>query len=207
MLAPDGKTRLSRSGRSPHHAFGHRSDLTTELDELATKYRVRTKTPGVLPNFNSFSLALNIAAADQRVLVLQAGESKKASETLAAAAWSDLMVGRFHYDTETDASQWTGKIDGEKSKEGIFIIQPDPFGQKGNVLAQLPYDVSRKELAAALTKANETFATTTQKKTYPDHVSEGRRKGIFIEMPVEFGEDRDGDGKIDHRPERRRRNR
>ena len=207
MLAPDGKTRLTRSGRGPQHSFGHQSDLATELDELAKKYKAKKAGPGVLPDFNSFSLALNVASADQRVLVLQAGESKEAAETLSAVAWSDRMVGRFHYDTETDASKWTKIIEGEKSKEGIFIIHPDAFGQKGKVLAQLPHDVSRKDLAAALTKANETFAKTTEKKTYPNHVSEGRRKNIFITMPVEFGEDRDGDGKIDHRGGGRRRGR
>ncbi|MGC6427731.1 MAG: hypothetical protein ACON5H_12155 [Akkermansiaceae bacterium] len=205
MLAPDGQTRLTRSGRGPHHAFGHGSDLATELDEIAKKYRVREKSPGPAPDFNRFALALNVAAADQRVLVLQAGKSKKASETLSAAAWSDLMIGRFHYDVEINTSQWTEIIEGEKSQEGIMIIHPDPFGQKGKVLAQLPYDVSRKDLAAALTKANKTFTQTTEKKNYSNHVSEGRRKRIFITMPVEFGEDRDGDGKIDHRGARGRR--
>ena len=40
---------------------------------------------------------------------------------------------------------------------------------------------------------------STKKKIYSSHVVEGRRQGKRIEMAVPFGEDRDGDGKIDHR--------
>ena len=39
----------------------------------------------------------------------------------------------------------------------------------------------------------------TKKKVYSSHVVEGRKQGKRIEMAMPFGEDRDGDGKIDHR--------
>lgn len=153
-------------------------------------------------------MALNLASGDQRVLVLQAGENKKTTENLAAAAWSDLMIGRFHYDIETNPRKWTEVISKEKGNEGIFLINPDTYGQKGSVIKQLPLDASRKDIAKAMTGANEEFVKTTQKKNYSDHVQAGRRAGVHFEMPVEFGEDRDGDGIIDHRPGRgRKRNR
>lgn len=208
ILAPDGKERLTRSGRGPGQVFGRRTSLADELNEISAEYRAnKTKTPAALPDFGTFRMALNLASGDQRVLVLlagQAGENKKTSENLAAAAWSDLMIGRFHYDIETDPEKWTEVISKEKGKEGIFLINPDTYGQKGSVIQQLPLDASRKEIAKAMTVANEEFIKTTEKKNYSDHVRAGRRAGIHFEMPVEFGEDRDGDGKIDHRAGRRR---
>ncbi|MDA7514467.1 hypothetical protein N8513_00545 [bacterium] len=153
-----------------------------------------------MPDFGTFRMALNIASGDQRVLVLQAGENKEANANLSAAASSDLMIGRFHYDVEKDASKWSEVIEGEKSTEGIFLINPDQFGQKGSVIAQLPLSASRQEIAKAMQEANATYIETTEKKTYSEHVKAGRRAGVYFEMPVEFGEDRDGDGVIDHRP-------
>jgi len=206
ILAPDGKERLTRSGRGPGQIFGRRGNLSSELDKISEEYRVKkTKTPAEMPNFGTFRMALNIASGDQRVLVLQAGESKEASKNLSAAAWSSAMIGRFHYDLEKDAALWSKVIEGEKSTKGIIIINPDPFGQKGSVMAQLPLAASRQEIAKAMSEANATFAKTTAKKTYSEHVEAGRRAGVYFEMPVEFGEDRDGDGVIDHRPGKGRR--
>jgi len=152
-------------------------------------------------------MALNLASADQRVLVLQAGENEKTTENLAAVAWSDLMIGRFHYDLETDPKQWTHLITKEKGLQGIYLINPDPFGQKGTILAQLSLDASRQDITKAMKEANDIFMKTTEKKNYSEHVQAGRRAGVYFEMPVEFGEDRDGDGAIDHRPGKRRRGR
>ncbi|MDA7790257.1 hypothetical protein N8967_06000, partial [Akkermansiaceae bacterium] len=93
---------------------------------------------------------------------------------------------------------------GNKSKSGIQIIVPDTYGQKGRIIKSLPLETKAEKLKAALLKANETFVKTTEKKNYQNHVQEGRRKGVKWTMPMEFGEDRDGDGKIDHRAGRRR---
>ena len=208
ILSPSGKERLTRSGRGPGQVFGRRTSLADELNEISAEYRAKkTKTPAALPDFETFRMALNLASADQRVLVLQAGEDQETSANLAAAAWSDLMIGRFHYDLETDPEEWTEVISKEKGQEGIYLINPGIYGQKGTVIQQLPLDASRKDIAQAMTEANATFIKTTEKKNYSDHVRAGRRAGVYFEMPVEFGEDRDGDGEIDHRPGGRRRNR
>ena len=201
ILAPDGKEHLTRSGRGPGQVFGRRGDLASALDKISEKYRAKkTKSPAEMPNFGTFRMALNIASGDQRLLVLQAGESKEASKNLSAAASSSAMIGRFHYDLETDATKWSKGIEGEKATEGIVIINADTFGQKGRVMAQLPLDASRQEIAKAMNEANATYAKTTKKKVYSEHARAGRRAGVYFEMPVEFGEDRDGDGVIDHRP-------
>ncbi len=158
-----------------------------------------------MPDFGTFRMALNIASGDQRVLVLQAGENEKATENLSALASSGPLIGRFHYDLEKEASKWSEVITGEKSTKGILLINPSEFGQKGSVISQLPLNASRSEIAKAMQEANATFIKITEKKTYSEHVKAGRRAGIHFEMPVEFGEDRDGDGVIDKKPGRGRR--
>ena len=72
-------------------------------------------------------------------------------------------------------------------------------------MASLPIDSSTADIKKALLKANEDFVKTTDKKNYREHVQKGRRQGIEWSMPMEFGEDRDGDGVIDHRGGQRRR--
>ena len=80
-----------------------------------------------------------------------------------------------------------------------MIVSPDTYGQKGEVVKSVPLGAKLEDLKEALLKANEDYAKSTSPKNYGEHIRDGRRKGITWEMPVEYGEDRDGDGKIDHR--------
>ena len=48
-------------------------------------------------------------------------------------------------------------------------------------------------------RANTKFAASTKKKVYSTHVAKGEAAGIYFEGNVPYGEDRDGDGEIDHR--------
>jgi len=200
VLAPDGEKRLTRSGRGPHHVSREFSDIA----KIADNYRPRGKAADSrVPDFNSFKLALNVASADQRVLILIAGDTDQvtaAEKRLRALAWSEDVIGRFHYDFESDAEQWQGAISkAGTNQSGIYLIKPDTFGLEGEVLAKLALKVSPDQLKKAMAEANARFAKTTEKKVYSEHVSAGRRAGKKIVMPMEFGEDRDGDGKIDHR--------
>ena len=88
-----------------------------------------------------------------------------------------------------------------KSKSGsrIMIVAADAFGQKGEVIKSFPLNAKLSDLKDALLKANESYAKNTAKKNYGNHIQKGRRNGVTWEMPMEYGEDRYGDGKIDHR--------
>ncbi len=201
ILAPDGKTKLTRSGRSPNQSLG--GNLAASLDRIAEKYRSKGKAEeAAVPDFPNFRLGLNVASADQRVLVLITGsedELKTARKSLTAVSNDAEIIGRFHYDFEADASTWKEAISGEKSTSQIKIIIPDEFGQEGKVIKSLSLDTKSKELKKALLEVNETFTKTVEKKNYNTHVRKGRREGVKWTMPMEYGEDRDGDGKIDHR--------
>ena len=218
ILAPDGTTRLSRSGRSPSALFGRRGGraadpeqvvhaLKTFSAEFATKGSLSEAT---IQDFGSTRQAINVASGDQRLLLLTVAspsERGKLTTTLKAALNDDSLMGRFHHDfveKKGDAS-WADLIDGEKLLSGYFVIQADSFGMKGVVLADLPQSATSGELKSALKKANASFSKSEKRKVYGEHVTEGRRAGIYFENTIPYGEDRDGDGVIDQKRGRGRR--
>lgn len=77
VLAPDGETELSGTGRGPEQALsrcgqGKPGDdgVIEKLEEYASRYEVRGEPEEmVLQDFHSFRQALNVASADQRLLV------------------------------------------------------------------------------------------------------------------------------------------
>ena len=87
-----------------------------------------------------------------------------ARKSLPAVSNDPNIIGKFHYDFETDSKTWTGILSGSKSKSGIKIIFPDTYGQKGKIIKSLPLDIKADDLKEALLKANETFVKTTEKK-------------------------------------------
>lgn len=179
-----------------------RGNETKAMAEIAERYPVKfDPLKAVVQDFHSIGQALNVASADQRVLVLVAGpkeKTDKAQETLGPIIHHDDFVGRFHVDFDA-GDQWKKPIEGEKQSEGVLLIASGEFGLKGSVMKELPLDAAADEIRDALKQANSTFAKTTEKKVYAEHVSKGRREGIKYKNVVPYGEDRDGDGEIDQR--------
>jgi len=218
ILAPDGKTRLSRSGRSPSALFGRRGGSVGEpeavikkLKKMSSDYRVKdSMAEATLQDFHTTRQAINVASGDQRLLVLTvAGDDERSStvETLQTVLNDSDVVSRFHHDfveSQSDAS-WEELVAGEQSETGYFVIQADSFGLKGEVVTELPLSSSPQELKKALLKANRSFASAEQRKVYREHVKKGRREGIHFEGGMPYGEDKDGDGVIDERRGRRQR--
>lgn len=222
ILAPDGKKRLSRAGRSPAMGFGIRQSEDPDPEEVkkvnarvieamngvAKKYPAQgNAADAVMVDFHSFEQALNVSSGDQRLLVFavtaeeQNGELKKNMQKVANRP--DVM-GRYHFDfsASTD-TKWSEVMEGSKSKAGIFIIQSDEFGQKGKVLAELPLSSSPEAIRRELDQANKKYAAFETRKHYGKHVEKGRRTGVKYEDAMPWGEDRDADGKIDKRRGRR----
>lgn len=204
LFAPDGNKQLSRSGR------GLTSDVrgAQGLDIFALQYPTKgDPSEAITPDFNSFRMSLNVASADTRVLVVVVAPKEqmdKAEKSMRAVAWHDDIVGRFHFDFETDASQLTKPLSLDSvAQPGIYVISPGTFGVDGKVISQLPLDSSDQERVAALKNANEQFAKTAERKVYASHVSAGHSAGYFFDMAMPMGEDRDGDGEPDSSSSRR----
>lgn len=206
FLAPDGEKRLTASGRGPEQVFqrmGYPDDsatIVTRMQFLADAYPTRADSqPPLLPDFDSFRQALNVASADQRVLVVlqaEGSELESGREKLRTIAWSDAIVGRFHYDSAPEAG-WHESIEGLEDAPGIHLVLPGEFGCDGRLHSSLPLSVDPQALRGALLGANRDFAASTERKVYARHVARGRKLGIYFEGNVPYGEDRDADGKID----------
>ena len=208
ILAPDGKTRLLRGSRGPNQSFRNTDELVSKLKSVAENYESRGDvSQSTVPDFNSFRLALNVASADQRVLVLLAAPEDQLAATekrMRPLAWHSKVQGRFQFDLESGNSWKAPLSQAADAKPGIYLIKPDTFGLHGEVLERLDLNAEPKTILEAMSKANTAYAKTTAKKIYNTHVQEGRSKGKRIELAMPFGEDRDGDGEIDQRRRGRR---
>ncbi|QDT10668.1 hypothetical protein K239x_26250 [Planctomycetes bacterium K23_9] len=161
----------------------------------------------IVQDFHSFRQALNVASADQRVLVLinaPPTDEAKLRESLKPIANHANIIGRFHFDFDSSGAAKTA-INPFSNEPGIAIIAPGEFGLTGKVIQKLPLDASRQTILQALESANTQYAQSTAKKVYSTHVSKGRKAGVYFEGAVPYGEDRDGDGQIDQGKGRRRR--
>jgi len=205
VFDPQGKQKLSRSGRGPIDLVGRRGNATDEgiIDEM-NRISARFKPTDedgevVLQDFDSFRQALNVASADQRLLIFVNSEEETVQKNLRSALADEELIAKFHVDLadrKTDKN-WNRVVSGVKNKPGIVIIQSGKFGQDGAVMQQLPENATSDQILATLKECNEQFASSETRKTYGQHVKEGRRQGVYFENVIPYGEDRDGDGKAD----------
>lgn len=225
ILAPDGEERLSGTGRSPGMALqrdgargrrgprpegeaGHEMVIEA-MKKIASKYPAQGESGQmVLQDFHSFRQALNVASGDQRLLLAVAAseeESARLRKSLRPVMSGSEILGRFHVDfldEEADGG-WHDAVEGAGGDAGLYVIRADSFGLEGSVVKSLPLDVDSADLSKALLAANASFAEDESRKVYRDHVRAGRSQGVFFENEMPYGEDRDGDGEIDHRGGRR----
>ena len=206
LLAPNGQDWLTRAGRGPEMVLGHRSSVI-QMKTVAAKYlEKKDGSQAIVQDFHSVRQALNVASADQRVLVVVSGpadQTRQLRTSLQSVTNDERIVGRFHFDFD-ETADWHKQIKGLKAEPGIVVIRPGEFGMDGTVMSQLPLDTKSSEIVSTLLKANSEFAKTTKKKVYSSHVSKGTKLGVYFESVVPYGEDRDGDGEIDHRGPPRR---
>ena len=214
IFDPQGEQRLTHPSRGPKHMTRRRggSDdndqiVIREMNRIAATYRPsESDDPVVMQDFDTFRHALNVASADQRLLLLVTSENDETKANLRTALAGQEMVGRFHtdfLDAKADKN-WKELLEGESKNPGIVIVRSGKFGLAGEVLHELAEKTGAEEIAAALTQANETFASLEKRKNYQNHVAEGRWHGIYFENKIPYGEDKDGDGKYDQRLRGRR---
>lgn len=218
ILAPDGKTRLSGSGRGPSQALlregpGRRGGAETQAGDEAVVGKLKSIASGYRPSgiadeavpqdFHSFRQALNVASGDQRLLVAVAapeGARGDLRAKLGPVFADDEIIGRFHLDfiDAADDAGWEDTIERASGQPGIYIIRADQFGQEGTAIEKLSLESDGESLKGALLAANLAFSVSEERKDYASHVSDGRRNRIYFENGMPYGEDRDGDGVIDH---------
>lgn len=197
ILAPDGKTKLSKSGRKIED-----SDLK-KLDTYSKKYPARGDvSQALIPDFAFFKMGLVTASSDQRLLIVivrKDSQVKQVQKNIAPVVWHKSIQGKFHFDIESDIKKYKdilGNLKGS-SNETLLVIEPDAYGAKGKVLKQYSLKDSQVNLVKKLTEFYNDYAKTAKEKSYQDHVRQGKRAGVYLDLPMQLGEDRDGDGKVD----------
>ncbi|MBM3989686.1 MAG: hypothetical protein FJ298_01620 [Planctomycetes bacterium] len=193
LLDPAGK-KLTAGSRSPSMSYGEVERFVAALDATAAKYAEQAKPIEALPTLRNLRLALNVAAADMRPLVVLRGRDEAAAQALARKvaklAWSKELVGDAHYVVLHEAVDFEALA----PELGMSVVQPDPYGLGGKVLVHVKPDADAKALAKALATGFEQHKV--EAREHDAHVREARRRGIEWESPIQVSDP--------HVPERRR---
>jgi hypothetical protein len=188
ILSPDGKTTLSRPGRGTRGAFRDAADLAQRMNTIAARHTPRKDAEGqpALPVTLTARLGINVAASDGQLLVVVLAKDSKVRKTLesrvALAAWSKPFLGRLTYASASSAAELKG-VEGVREEDGVLVISPDTFGQKGKVLRQVA-GTSQADIEAALRTALTAHKRRT--KDMRTHRADGIEAGAFWEprLPV-----------------------
>jgi hypothetical protein len=191
ILAPDGVTKLARPGRSPDFAYGRGPDaarrMAADLKRIARRYPGRRAAGGAapLPQVADVRLGLDVAACDQRPLVIVFGrdrtQQRSLEKTLAALAWSPAFVGRLLYVSTRDAKDLSS-VAKAQARPGFLVVGPGRFGLRGTTLAQVPAGATGKILAAALERGLAAWHPVAG--NLREHVREGRREGVHWKTAI-----------------------
>ena len=219
IFDPTGKRRLSKTGRSPDQGLSTKrgpgpgkasnDEMLSRLKQIASNFQPSGRPRDTeLQDFHSFRQALNVASADQRLLLFVNVDKKshaKVQSNLKQVFTDPEIVGKFHLDfadVKTD-EQWGKSIKGASNNAGMSLIRSGQFGLDGSVVQQLSLKTKPKDIKSALLSANEKFAMLEERKGYSDHVRQGRRQNIYFENVIPYGEDKDGDGEPDTKDRKR----
>ncbi len=188
ILAPDGKKKLVRPGRSPQFAFSSASQMATQMNRLATQYPLATRnalTDTQLPQLAKVDVALNVAACDNRPLVVTVASSpeqlNQVNQKLIKKAWSEKLAGQFVYASTIKPADLQ-PLAGAKDSSAILLVEPDTFGLSGKVVAQLDASATEAHIEAALVKAIKDFQPYS--KSHRQHLQLGHQLGIEWETAI-----------------------
>jgi hypothetical protein len=183
LLAPDGKTKLSRSARGPEQVYADAAALAADMRRVVGRYSPKAALT-TLPLAANPRLGLDVAAADGLPLVVIVGKDaaarQRSLERVTRLAWTDEFIGRFVY-AEGDTKEVLG-VSRITVDVGVVVIAPDRFGQKGTVLRQVGAEAAAEKVAEALRAAANEYKVPA--KTFENHVREGQRLGVFWETRV-----------------------
>ncbi len=162
--------------------YGSALEFEGALKRISAQYEEKARPITELPTLRDLRVALNVAAADMRPLVVvRADKAPKRGdlvELVAELAWEQGRVGRFHFVVLEEEISFEGLV----PEEGVHVIQPDPFGLGGTVLASHGLKASSKQLAGVLDEGLEAF--TAKAREHDQHVREARRRGIRWETAI-----------------------
>lgn len=182
ILDPYGRS-IVNGQRSPMRVFRDASDMATYMDKVAAHFR-GYGSPTWLPVVDTVRLGLNVAACDNRPLVIVVAATKTERDILQAkmapTAWSDRLVGKLVYTAGSPSE--LRNIRGVRISSGYLFVKPDEFGTEGEVVAQLGSTATASALASAAQQA--AGINFLEKVSHREHVMRGRRSGKSWETAI-----------------------
>lgn len=179
LLSPDGRTPLTRPGRSPHQ-FQDGADLANTMRNLALKYpgSASTSTPQT-PDVDNLRLALNVAACEHLPLVVSfaatPAKQKQLDQQLAPLAWEADLLGQAIY---CKASLEEVRRFPLAAREGYLVVAPEEYGLDGTVCGHFEKVPSKKQLLATLRSYRPAALSPRQ------HIRQGHQKGVRWQTQV-----------------------
>lgn len=188
ILAPDGKTPLTRAGRSPDMVFGasspelSRTLLLKEMAAIQKRYPSKAEKVSQLPTSLDLRRAMNVASCDLQPLVVLFAEEEKEREELAnavaALAFDPKYRGRFAYAWTENALEM-GALTGlevQADVPSLWVVAPNEFGTEANLLQEVAHPTS-KTLKQAFEDSLEEFRIEARDSR--EHYLRGKAEGIF----------------------------
>jgi hypothetical protein len=162
--------------------YGSTEEFQGALTRISARYEPKARPIEGLPTLRDLRLSLNVAAADMRPLIVLRADKPADRTRLTAAvaklAWTEEWVGRCHFVVLESAETFEGLAPGE----GITVVQPDPYGLGGDVLAKRGLTSTTPELAATLAAGVKAFEAA--ERDHDDHIREARKRGIRWETAI-----------------------
>ncbi len=207
MLGPDGKKRLTMTGRSPNSVYGSGSESAATMaramkrharrygkssDTKSTLTRSTEQSPAV-PTVANLRLALNVASCENRPLVIvfhQEARSRRQLETnLGEVVWKKMLVGRSEYVVVDDPKELATIAQLRNNpKPGIYVVRPSTFGDRGRLIASIATDHKGAELAKELDAAFSKYRP--REKSRGTHVATGQEIGVKWETQTPITDSR-----------------
>ncbi|MEC7566405.1 MAG: hypothetical protein VX738_12055 [Planctomycetota bacterium] len=186
LLAPDGKTQLTRPTRGPS-SFRTPENMALQMNKMVQQYKPSVPDSFVspVPYVDRVDLALNVAASDNRPLIVAFGSDEEElavlNSKLKPLVWEAGLIGQFMYASTTDIAEL--KILTSKTKTpGIFVVEPDEFGVSGKVTQHVGPNAGGADILAALKLGLKAF--TPFDKDHRLHIQNGYTVGIEWETVV-----------------------
>lgn len=185
ILAPDGKE-LLRASRGPREHFGNASAMAAAMDAIAQRYPpVGTDAAHALPVTLTVPLGLDVAASDSQPLIVVCARDttvrRELESKIAALAWSEPYLGQFTYAVTPSLDGMRG-LTNLPAGDGVAIIEPDTFGQKGKVVDFWSAKSAMDQLESKLSKCLS--AHVKEPKSMGAHRRAGEKVGAFWETKL-----------------------
>jgi hypothetical protein len=180
LLAPDGKTQLTRPTRGPHN-FGTPQNMALQMNKILQQYKPTVPDSFVppVPYVDRVDLALNVAASDNRPLIVVFGTDEKQLATingkLQPLVGDPSVIGQFMYASTTDIAELKVLI-GKNKTPGIFIVEPDEFGVSGIITHHIDLNAQGEDILATLRSGLKAFIPFS--KDHRRHIENGYTVGI-----------------------------